>query len=414
MIGAIADDLTGASDVASAFARAGLHTETRLFDAVQGDAPTVADVLVVDTESRHLPAPQAYQRVREAAGRLRTASFVYKKICSAFRGNIGAEVDAVMDGLELGFTCLVPAFPAQGRTTVGGRHYIRGVPLDQTEMAADPLCPMTDAFLPRVLRAQTKRRVHQVPAQDAVRLARARRQGGIAVLDAATGDDLSWIAEAIQGDRVACGASALAGEIAARLPRPELAPCPQGDVGALAAGRTLVVSGSASSVAQAQIAHAASDGARAVAVDANVALGPQAGWDAEAMRVARQIGGIQSGIACLFLPPTVEATQAAGAAVGLDPLAAGGRVANLLALCATRAIVAGGFAKLVIFGGSTSGAVFRALGMVGQRILAEVEPGVPSGLSIGDTRMLVVLKPGSFGQDDFVSQAERHLRSLEQ
>ncbi len=151
MIGVIADDLTGAADVGAMFTAAGYSTKTVLLEAAARVPLDDTDVVVIDTETRHAHSSDAYRDVRQAVRLLRGAPFVYKKIDSAFRGRVGPEIDAVLDELGLGFAPIVPAFPAYGRTTPAGRHYIDGQPLDQTEMASDPPCPMTDSLLPRTL-----------------------------------------------------------------------------------------------------------------------------------------------------------------------------------------------------------------------------------------------------------------------
>ena len=412
MIGVVADDLTGAADVGGACASAGFRTNTLLLEAAARAALDDADAVVIDTESRHLPPARAYERVRQAVRLLHAARVVYKKICSAFRGNIGAETDAALDELDLHFVGIAPAFPAQGRTTTGGRHYIHGRPLHETEMADDPLAPVTDSSLPHLLRSQTRRPVHVVSLDRHDDVERLRQQGGMAIFDAVTQTDLARVAHVLAHDRLVCGASALARELVAQAPLPERAPALGADVERLGAAATLVVSGSASPIAQAQIEALAAAGHCCVAVRPESAVGDPADVEAEAGRVTAHIADSPGARACIFTPPSVARTQREASRRGLDRVAAGDRVARLLAECARRAVATRRFGKLIVFGGSTAVAVFRALGMVGQRILADVEPGVPSSLSIGGPKMLVVLKPGSFGGPDFVEQADQHLRQL--
>ena len=407
MIGVIADDLTGAADVGAMFTAAGYSTKTVLLEAAARVPLDDTDVVVIDTETRHARPSDAYRGARQAARLLKGARFVYKKIDSAFRGRVGPEIDAVLDELGLDFAPIVPAFPAYGRTTLEGRHYIDGQPLDQTEMASDPLCPMTDSLLPRILGKQTRRPVHVVP-RHGDELAHARRVGGMAVLDATSQTDLERIAEALQGEPFVCGASALAGELAKRRPwgEPTLRKCPatQG----LTAGPILVVSGSVSPAARAQIERLAASGSTCVPIQPAEALGSPTGREAEAIRVANEIRAGVSDTACVFSPADpVAATEAQrlGKHLGLSPVETGARVAELLAQCATRVLDDGPFTKLIVFGGSTALAVCRALDIVGHYILAEFQPGVPLCTSIGARDLLMVLKPGSFGSPDFVAQA---------
>src|ERR671933_2238315 len=146
MIALIADDLTGASDAGVQFARRGLAARV-LFDLDDPAAARDVEALVVDTDSRALPAAAAYARVRQVADHLRTArpEHVYKKIDSTLRGNLGAEIDAVMDALDFRLAVVAPAFPALGRTTRHGRHHLHGRPVHETEIGRDPKTPVRES-----------------------------------------------------------------------------------------------------------------------------------------------------------------------------------------------------------------------------------------------------------------------------
>ncbi len=410
MIAAVADDLTGAGDVGAAFTAAGWPTQILLLDAAEVHTLDDAAAVVLDTETRHAPPAQAAARVRRAVGLLSGADLIYKKIDSGFRGNVGAEIEAALDAVGVGFAAVVPAFPAQGRTTVAGAHYVHGRPIHETEMARDPLHPMADAFLPRVLGAQTQRPVHLVAQADLPRIDALRRQGGMAIVDAATDADLARVADALGCDRLVCGASALAGELAKRMPPPERSAPWDADTRALARARTLVVSGSASVVAGAQLLHAAAAGAAVVRVAAAAAVASDAALAREATCAAKLCTASAAPCVCIAASSDVRETQALGQRRGIAAVGVGARVARLLAETVREALAASDFGKLIVFGGSTALAVFEALGLVGQRLLGSVAPGVPWGMAIGLRDWLVVLKPGSFGDADFVAQAEACLR----
>ncbi|MBC7261536.1 MAG: hypothetical protein H5T63_05950, partial [Chloroflexi bacterium] len=157
-LGIIADDLTGAMDTGVQFAKQGLHTVVML---CAQELPS-AKVVALSTDSRDEPAAEAYHRAKQAAEQLH-GRFIYKKIDSNLRGNIGPELDGVLDGLGLQRALVVPAFPAAGRTTVDGYHWVDGVLLSESAFARDPLWPATESHLPTVLARQTHRSVGYLP-----------------------------------------------------------------------------------------------------------------------------------------------------------------------------------------------------------------------------------------------------------
>ena len=152
----IADDLTGANDTGVQFARQGMHTEVLLNDAAL-NATATADIIVVDTNSRAVPAPEAYARVQQAAQKAAAAGFgqYYKKLDSTLRGNVGMEIKAILDLNLHDFALVMPAFPKNGRITVGGNYLLNGAPLSTTEIARDPKTPVYETMLPELLRKQT-------------------------------------------------------------------------------------------------------------------------------------------------------------------------------------------------------------------------------------------------------------------
>ncbi len=158
----IADDLSSATDCGVAFSRRGMRTLVPLGSL--GDLrrlPFDADVLSLDADSRALSPREAYEEIARAANALRGAGSVgevYKSIDSTLRGNLGAEIDAAMDVFEADLAVVAPAFPLHGRTTVGGRHFLHGVPMDKTEMARDPACPVKESDLVALASSQSKRR----------------------------------------------------------------------------------------------------------------------------------------------------------------------------------------------------------------------------------------------------------------
>ena len=214
-LGVIADDLTGAGDTGLQFGKRGLRTVVLLdlpaAGGMGGPASGLAeaDVLVVDTDSRAASTDAAYRRVREAASALlaRGVAQLYKKVDSTLRGNVGSEIDALLDETGASAALVAPAFPANGRTVAGGRLLVHGVPLAETDFARDPIWPARDSHVPAILAAQTRRPVGQVELATirggAVAIAAAveagRRRDGVQVfvLDAVRSDDLAAVARTV-------------------------------------------------------------------------------------------------------------------------------------------------------------------------------------------------------------------------
>jgi uncharacterized protein YgbK (DUF1537 family) len=163
-IAVIADDLTGANDTGVQFSKQGLKTIV-LMVADESLSTLNADVVVIDTQSRALPPDEAYKKVSGTAQLFKDAGqfqAIYKKIDSTLRGNIGREIDAIMDTCGQKLAIVAPAFPKNGRITVGGYHLLQGAPLEATEIARDPKCPINESHLPTLLAELTQRKVGHI------------------------------------------------------------------------------------------------------------------------------------------------------------------------------------------------------------------------------------------------------------
>lgn len=157
IVGIIADDLTGANDTALQFHLRGANTQILLSDAIEPLNIKGTQTWAISTESRNVEPQVAYERVLKAANMLKekiNPDYYYKKIDSTVRGNIAVEVLGLMHALEYDAAIVLPAFPAEIRTTVGGYHLLRGIPIERTEMARDPHSPICESHLPTLLKSQ--------------------------------------------------------------------------------------------------------------------------------------------------------------------------------------------------------------------------------------------------------------------
>lgn len=160
----IADDLTGANDTGVQFCKAGLSTTVLLEGDKLLNNQIGLKVTVINTDTRALSKESAYEHVSQLAKKLSNEQncLVYKKIDSMMRGNIGTEIDALMDHINFDFCVVVPAYPRNSRITVGGYHMVKNVLLEDSDASKDPKCPMNESFLPNLVSEQSKRQVGHI------------------------------------------------------------------------------------------------------------------------------------------------------------------------------------------------------------------------------------------------------------
>ncbi|HEY0181337.1 MAG TPA: 3-oxo-tetronate kinase [Rhodopila sp.] len=426
LLGAIADDFTGATDLCSMLVRGGMRT-VQLIGVPPADmSPPDADAVVVALKSRTAPARQAVAESLAALRWLQAAGArqYFFKYCSTFdsteQGNIGLVADALVAALGSGFALACPAFPTNARTVYQGHLFVGSVLLNESGMEHHPLTPMTDANLVRVLSRQTDGTVGLVPfvtvdqgtaaIRDAMTQLKERGRR-YAIVDAITDAHLVAIGEAAAGHALITGGSGVAMGLPENFRRAGLL-SEAVDPGALpkVEGAGAVVAGSCSRATLAQLgyvrAHLPVFELDALATPDAVALSEAAlAWATD------KIGDKPVVIAASAPPEKVAALQAR-----LGREQAGLLVEDAVARIA-QGLVARGVRKFVVAGGETSGAVVGRLGVRSLRIGAEIDPGVPwtfaEGASAGaagsGTNLMLALKSGNFGATDFFLKAFRVL-----
>ncbi|MFC5823624.1 3-oxo-tetronate kinase [Nonomuraea insulae] len=407
-LGAVADDFTGATDLATMLVARGFRTVVAVGPHGLEDMPEEeADAVVVALKSRTAPVADAVRDSLAALEALRAAGCerFYFKYCSTFdstaEGNIGPVADALLDALGETRTVVVPSFPAAGRTVYRTRLFVHDDLLDESPMRDHPLTPMRDSHLGRLLAPQTRRRVHSI-GHDTVRAGAAEirtalgapaAENALTVVDATTDADLRAIAEATAGLRLVTGAAGLA--LGLTGPHP-------GSARALPhpADRRfgVVLSGSASAATRAQVAHA------------RLTL-PHRRLDTAALRhdfhatVAGLIGFATANWRENPDRPPLIYSVGPGDDLGQEPEL----VERALAHCAA-ALVAAGAHHLLVAGGETSGAVVTALGARTLRIGAEISSGVTwsrtrARVNERSLPINLALKSGNFGETDIFTTA---------
>ncbi len=416
LLGVIADDFTGATDIAGMLVKAGMRTVQTI--GVPDAAMQLDDVdaIVVALKSRTIAATEAVTLSLEALGALqrRGCRQFFFKYCSTFdstdAGNIGPVADALLDALASDFTIFCPAFPANARAIFNGYLFVGPVLLSESGMRHHPLTPMTDPSLVRVLQRQTTRKVGLIPlgivqgGADAIRAEIARLRGaGIthAIVDAVADADLLTIGAACAALPLVTGGSGVSMGLPANFRRAGLLPASDSAAALPAArGHAAILAGSCSTATLAQIADFEKYGAalrldtRALCEGRDV-VGPALAW------ARARLGDAPVLLSSSDTPDAVKALQAA---FGVE--ASSQKIEAAMAALA-RGLVDSGVGRLVVAGGETSGAVVSALGIRALRIGPEIDPGVPwtsATMGAGQT-VTLALKSGNFGTVDFFTKA---------
>ena len=411
-LGCIADDFTGATDLANNLVRAGMRTIQTIGVPLQRLA-TDADAVVVALKSRTIAPKEAIEQSLAALRWLQAegAGQIYFKYCSTFdstpAGNIGPVTEALMDALGCGFTIATPAFPDNKRTVFKGHLFVGEQLLSESGMQNHPLTPMTDPNLVRVLQGQCRRKVglidHKVVAQGpraiGARIAALKAQGiGIAIVDAVSNEDLLRLGPAIKDMVLVTAGSGVAIGLPGNF---GIEPSAGASALSPASGLRAVVSGSCSLATNEQVLDFIRGGGPALGIDPlRIAAGDDVAGDA--LSWARAL--LPTGPVLVFSTAEAGAVKSVQARLGVEE--AGAMVERTIAAIA-KGLVDLGVRQLVVAGGETSGACVQALGLTQLQIGPQIDPGVPWCYATGGAGdgLHLALKSGNFGTPDFFSKA---------
>ncbi|MGJ7502276.1 3-oxo-tetronate kinase [Variovorax sp. ZT5P49] len=414
VLGCIADDFTGATDLANNLVRAGMRV-VQAIGVPEGPLDADVDAVVVALKSRTIAPAEAIAQSLDALRWLQAqgGKQIYFKYCSTFdstpQGNIGPVTEALMDALQCDFTIATPAFPDNKRTVFKGYLFAGDVLLNESGMQNHPLTPMTDPNLVRVLQAQCKRKVglidYTVVARGVAvideRIAQLKAEGvSIAVVDAVSNDDLLRMGPALAKMPLLTAGSGVAIGLPANF---GLAPSSQASALPKAGGKTAVVSGSCSLATNRQVLDFIQRGGAAMAIDP---LRIAAGVDVTAEVLAWATPLIDKGSVLVYSTAEAGAVKSVQGRLGVEE--AGAMVERTIAAIA-RGLVERGVHQLVVAGGETSGACVQALGIAQMQIGPQIDPGVPWCYARSDAApeagVHIALKSGNFGSDDFFTKA---------
>lgn len=414
VLGCIADDFTGATDLASTLVKQGM-TVVQLIGLPRASDPMPSvDAIVIALKSRTAPAADAVRESLDALRWLQTAGCqqFFFKYCSTFdstdQGNIGPVADALIDALGCGFAIACPAYPVNGRTVYQGHLFVGTALLNESGMKDHPLTPMRDSNLVRVLSRQTEGTVglvpHRIVATGATPIRAAfatlKEQGRrYAIVDAISDSDLLAIGTALDGQALVTGGSGVALGLPENYRRHGLIRTDEPAGLPVVTGHAAVLAGSCSRATLYQIG-AARDRLPTLELDPVTTPDPTQ-LVQQALAWARtRLSDIPLVISTSAPPDRVAALHRQ---LGRD--AASAMLEGVLADIA-EGLVQCGVRRLLVAGGETSGAIVGRLGVRRLRIGAEIEPGVPWTLAEGDgLTLLLALKSGNFGGRDFFLEA---------
>jgi uncharacterized protein YgbK (DUF1537 family) len=425
LIGCIADDFTGATDLAGMLVKNGMRTVQTI--GVPASSERIeTDALVVALKSRTIPVTDAVAQALDALAWLRVQGcrqFLFK-YCSTFdstaHGNIGPVTEALLDALAIGddrgFTIACPAFPENGRTLYRGHLFVGDALLNESGMEKHPLTPMTDANLVRVLQQQTRAKVGLIRFDTvalgvtAVRekIAELRADGvRIAIADALSDHDLNVLGQACANLPLITGGAGIALGLPGNFQRAGLLAkhTDAAKVPAIA-GLSAVLAGSASQATNAQVAAWCDSGKPRFRVDP-LAVARGEPVVERALAFAREYAsGTNAQPVLIYATTTPDEVKRVQQTLGV---AHAGEIVEAALASIARGLYKYGVRKFVVAGGETSGAVVQALEVKALAIGAQIDPGVPATVGIGNEPVGLALKSGNFGATDFFDKALRYL-----
>lgn len=400
----IADDFTGALDTGVQFAAKGAAVRVDMGRGVDySSVEEGTEVLVLDAETRHLRPEEAYKIVSEAVADARRAGvpFLYKKTDSALRGNIGAELTAMCDMADKKRVHFVPALPGMNRITIGGIHYIDGVPVGDSVFGRDPFEPVRESSVTGIIRAQSKAPVYLI--EDG--LPKAGEGEGIFVYDAKTDDRLKEIAKGLWAQEELGFCAGCAG-FAAVLPKllgltgrafglPSLP------------SRLLVACGSVNPITVAQLDYAERAGAPRIRLDGEQKLsarwpeGKEADSCMESWRALCEKHGL-----CILDSndePGDDRTKRYRREHGISLEEARKSIASNMGAIVKGLLDGGLDAALLITGGDTLKGFLEKVGISRLYPICEAAPGaVVSGFWYRSKLYYVISKSGGFGRESLI------------
>ncbi|MDC3417568.1 four-carbon acid sugar kinase family protein [Aquibacillus salsiterrae] len=426
-IGMVADDLTGANDSGVQLSRYGLKTSVR-FQTTNEDAMS-DEAIVIDTDSRSIKKEDAYQRVLSAASYIKRNQFdiIYKKVDSTLRGNLGKELDAMYDEIKPELVILAPGYPKNGRKIVQGQMYLHDTPINETEIAKDPKCPVLDAYVPHVFQQQTDREIGLVhideirSGYDAVKEKMDdyyKENTHYILFDSETEEDLKAVAEFVHQSSynvVWLGSAGLANYL------PEVYQLSGKEIDSKIIKNdlpVLLVAGSVSSVTRTQLTRFLEHPSVAgIELDSSMLIRAESSEKEVVLAKRKAIQAYEDGYHIAIFPTgdrhAIDQAQKIGQEIGLSNTDVSNLIVQRLGKLTNDLLSTLNFQGLILTGGDTAKQVCMSIGTTGIQLLDEIETGVPLGQLIGKYSLYSVTKAGAFGTKDTFIHAMKTLQGDE-
>ncbi len=409
----VADDFTGAADAGVQFSKKHMSTLVLSEKEYIEKALKEYDVLAFDTESRSDTKEEAYRKafdIGRIAKQLKVKN-IYKKVDSTLRGNIGAEIDGLMDSTGIRHAIVVPALPSNGRITKNGSLYVKGIILENTETALDPINPVRESFIPDIIGRQTKKSIEIINHKEiradkndlACKIELLIKKGvQIIVIDALSDNDLDRIASAAVAVRQKILYAGSAG-LAAYLP---------GHINRISRTQSnIVIAGSASEVTRKQIDYLRNKLSYKL-VEINVARVLTHGPADERNRIIRIVGESVKKKEDVIIRSTrsessVGKSYKKGKELGIDKPEVSQRVSSFMGEIAGHILREYKINGILLTGGDIAFKTAKFLNITGTVVIDEMQPGISYGHFIDEKykETVIVLKPGGFGHEDAIYKA---------
>lgn len=420
-LGIVADDITGASNIGGMLAlkkelKVNLHTYD---DPIR---PHEGDVMIIDSDSRFLDSETAYERVYKSTKLLRKLGCerYFKKTCTVFRGNVGAELDGMLDALGEEFAALVVGVPDNNRFTLDSNQYVGDILSKDTNLRNDPMNPVKESNLVEILKKQTKRRVtgfyYLNLDKDIGEIKKIinelKEDYNYIIFDVRNNKDLEKLSQVLKDEKVLGGASGigryLGNFINSSVDDPIKPPGKVNNHGVLG------ISASVTPQTKGQLAYTEERGTRLIEMNPIYLLNE--GKDKYIKEIIEKaVDLIEDGRDVLVHSSNsrkdIKEMKGLGKALGMTELEISKLISENLASISKEIIDETKINRVITAGGDTSISFLKELGISSLRIYEQVVAGISSTISLGHKELFLILKSGSFGDEDFIDFGISYLKT---
>lgn len=405
----VADDFTGSNDTGVQFSKKNLKTIVLTDWNKFNQASEICDIIVVDTESRFDSSKAAYNKVFDLGTKLKenNIKYVYKKIDSTFRGNIGSEISGVMDAIGTNRCILVPALPSNGRTTLDGKVYVKGVLLEETEVSKDPKTPVNKSYIPAIISEQTDKKVKVININEIKKGKNCLNNkiqelfsagDNIIVIDAVADDDMKLIASTISeidGSILYSGSAGLAEYLSKHL-----------DIQSKKRSG-VILAGSVSDVTRKQIEYAEKEkNVSVIDIDLAKMFNDSEKEKNRIVLLAEKLVNDGEDFIIRSAPSreSVKLGNEIGSMKKLSSYEVSDTIANFMGEIGKVIIENYEISGMLMTGGDIAIKTINHLGITGTFIKNEIMPGIPYGYFVEENfkDITIALKAGAFGKEDAI------------